>query len=310
MSLIWFLEPNYFADSDSSIISIFNWTGTMQVLEARHSELFLMDDWNKSGLSFKTIGRREISWTCAKAAAAIFDQEQISDPASQDVLDTKSWSGSKGDWQPRWYILFLFLSHNVCFDRPLFGLPTPHTFRLTIPLDCRHVHLCFRGIVAKTATAICTNLQPNEGMKLWQICSTHADSKIFPHFTTLWLRRCQNSSLAVYALAGISITCDTLQAGEKGTILAIRVAQQLLWPCRLFTSAATKLRITSSKIGVHRPPRVLLWSGAMLMLKVCRHRCVEVFWNLTCYICHDIILKLCRHSLAEIIVQYTSVRHC
>lgn len=73
----------------------------MQVLEARHSELFLSDDWNKSGLKFKTVGKREVSWTCEKAAAAIFDQEQISDPTSQEVLDTNSWSGSKGDWQPR-----------------------------------------------------------------------------------------------------------------------------------------------------------------------------------------------------------------
>lgn len=105
----------------------------MQTLDARHSELFLHDEFKSGKWDFEDIGVHRVDSHCNAAAGALFEVEhlkststasksysltrilhhlfviyytlvcfkntQMLEPAG--VMDTKSWIGQTNDWQPK-----------------------------------------------------------------------------------------------------------------------------------------------------------------------------------------------------------------
>ncbi|GBG93490.1 hypothetical protein CBR_g71803, partial [Chara braunii] len=100
--------------------------GTMQALDAWHSELFLHDEAVNKKWSYQELSSRNSTDDVPAAVAAIFDAEEFNQPTtrcSKEMLNLKSWAGPEGDWQPR-------------------------------------------GRVSSFAAAVCTNLQENAGLNV------------------------------------------------------------------------------------------------------------------------------------------------
>ncbi|GBG89368.1 hypothetical protein CBR_g49078 [Chara braunii] len=100
--------------------------GTMQALDAWHSELFLHDEAVNKKWSYEELSARNRTDDVPAAVAAIFDAEEFNQPTtrcSNEMLNLKAWAGPVGDWQPR-------------------------------------------GRVSSFAAAVCTNLQENAGMNV------------------------------------------------------------------------------------------------------------------------------------------------
>lgn len=49
----------------------------MQVLEARHIELFFLEEWKVGTLQYEAIGSHRSPFNCVQAAACIYDKEKI-----------------------------------------------------------------------------------------------------------------------------------------------------------------------------------------------------------------------------------------
>ncbi|RRT59566.1 hypothetical protein BHE74_00033571 [Ensete ventricosum] len=112
----------------------------MQVLDARHVELFLEEGFKDGSWEYEDIGSHRIAKQSGAAAGAIFDSKHLSDPSTAGnarVLDKKAWIGQQDDWQPK--------------------------ARLSLH-----------------AVAVNTNLQPNEGLQVrfQAMRSTGADRKV------------------------------------------------------------------------------------------------------------------------------------
>ncbi|KAK2993868.1 hypothetical protein RJ640_003980 [Escallonia rubra] len=75
--------------------------GTMQMLDARHIELFLNDGYQDGSWEYEMIGSHDIRKHQDGASGAIFDLKHLNDKSSSDVFNLKSWAGKPKDWQPR-----------------------------------------------------------------------------------------------------------------------------------------------------------------------------------------------------------------
>ncbi|URE47695.1 Nac domain-containing protein, partial [Musa troglodytarum] len=75
--------------------------GTMQVLDARHVELFLEEGFKDGSWEYEDIGSHRIAKQSIGAAGAIFDSKHLPDPSTAGVLDAKAWIGQQDDWQPK-----------------------------------------------------------------------------------------------------------------------------------------------------------------------------------------------------------------
>nr|XP_018674649.1 PREDICTED: probable F-box protein At3g61730 isoform X1 [Musa acuminata subsp. malaccensis] len=75
--------------------------GTMQVLDARHVELFLEEGFKDGSWEYEDIGSHRIAKQSIAAAGAIFDSKHLPDPSTAGVLDAKAWIGQQDDWQPK-----------------------------------------------------------------------------------------------------------------------------------------------------------------------------------------------------------------
>ncbi|KMZ59770.1 reduced male fertility, Probable F-box protein [Zostera marina] len=75
--------------------------GTMQTLDARHSELFLHDEFKSGKWDFEDIGVHRVDSHCNAAAGALFEVEHLKSTSTASVMDTKSWIGQTNDWQPK-----------------------------------------------------------------------------------------------------------------------------------------------------------------------------------------------------------------
>ncbi|XP_071716927.1 probable F-box protein At3g61730 [Rutidosis leptorrhynchoides] len=75
--------------------------GTMQVLDARHMELFLTEEYQKGNWEYKLVGSHDVRKLVDCAAGGIFDIKHLKSSTTADLFNLKSWVGSHGDWQPK-----------------------------------------------------------------------------------------------------------------------------------------------------------------------------------------------------------------
>ncbi|KAK3037324.1 hypothetical protein RJ639_032086 [Escallonia herrerae] len=93
--------------------------GTMQLLDARHIELFLNDGYQDGSWEYEMIGSHDIRKHQDGASGAIFDLKHLYDESSSGnalrclCLDLKSWLGKPKDWQPRVMVPSLAVAINT-----------------------------------------------------------------------------------------------------------------------------------------------------------------------------------------------------
>ncbi|CAN4108424.1 unnamed protein product [Withania somnifera] len=75
--------------------------GTMQVLDARHIELFLSEGYQDGSWDYELLGSYNEKKQAKGASAGIFDVKHLKDRSTSAVLDLKSWVGRPNDWQPK-----------------------------------------------------------------------------------------------------------------------------------------------------------------------------------------------------------------
>ncbi|XP_038985615.1 probable F-box protein At3g61730, partial [Phoenix dactylifera] len=75
--------------------------GTMQVLDARHVELFLEEGYRNGSWEYEDIGIHRIEKPSDTATGGIFEIKYLTSPCTAGVLDVKSWIGQPSDWQPK-----------------------------------------------------------------------------------------------------------------------------------------------------------------------------------------------------------------
>ncbi|KAH0766412.1 hypothetical protein KY285_002283 [Solanum tuberosum] len=75
--------------------------GTMQVLDARHIELFLSEGYQDGSWDYELLGSHNEKKQANGASAGIFDIKHLKDRSTSAVLDLKSWVGKPNDWQPK-----------------------------------------------------------------------------------------------------------------------------------------------------------------------------------------------------------------
>ncbi|XP_038875515.1 probable F-box protein At3g61730 [Benincasa hispida] len=75
--------------------------GTMQTLDARHIELFLNEGYQDGSWEYQIVGSHDIRKPTESASGAIFDVKHLKDSSTSGILDLKSWTGSRTDWQPK-----------------------------------------------------------------------------------------------------------------------------------------------------------------------------------------------------------------
>ncbi|KAK4738919.1 hypothetical protein R3W88_002616 [Solanum pinnatisectum] len=75
--------------------------GTMQVLDARHIELFLSEGYQDGSWDYELLGSHNEKKQANGASAGIFDIKHLKDRSTSAVLDLKSWVGKSNDWQPK-----------------------------------------------------------------------------------------------------------------------------------------------------------------------------------------------------------------
>ncbi|XP_020096805.1 probable F-box protein At3g61730 [Ananas comosus] len=75
--------------------------GTMQVLDARHAELFLEEGYRRGSWEYEDLAFHRIEKPSTAAVGGIFDLTYLSSLSTAGVLDWKSWIGQPNDWQPK-----------------------------------------------------------------------------------------------------------------------------------------------------------------------------------------------------------------
>ncbi|XP_019229833.1 PREDICTED: probable F-box protein At3g61730 [Nicotiana attenuata] len=75
--------------------------GTMQVLDARHIELFLSEGYQDGSWDYELLGSHDVKKQVDGASAGIFDTKHLKDCSTSAVLNLKSWVGKPKDWQPK-----------------------------------------------------------------------------------------------------------------------------------------------------------------------------------------------------------------
>ncbi|OMO64299.1 hypothetical protein CCACVL1_21877 [Corchorus capsularis] len=75
--------------------------GTMQMLDARHIELFLNQEYQDGSWDYEVIGTYEIKKKIRRAYGAIFDLKYLISKSTEGVFNFKSWIGQPDDIQPK-----------------------------------------------------------------------------------------------------------------------------------------------------------------------------------------------------------------
>ncbi|ONK81168.1 uncharacterized protein A4U43_C01F26000 [Asparagus officinalis] len=73
--------------------------GTMQILDARHAELFLEEGYKSGAWKYYDIGSLKIAKPCRSATGVIIDLKHLN--SCGRLFDVKSWVGAPSDWQPK-----------------------------------------------------------------------------------------------------------------------------------------------------------------------------------------------------------------
>ncbi|XVF80230.1 hypothetical protein PTKIN_Ptkin15bG0054300 [Pterospermum kingtungense] len=87
--------------------------GTMQILDARHIELFLSRGYQDGSWDYELVGSHEIKKRVGGAYGAIFDLKYLKSETTAGVLDYKSWIGRANDFQPKAIIAFHAVAVNT-----------------------------------------------------------------------------------------------------------------------------------------------------------------------------------------------------
>ncbi|KAK8635547.1 hypothetical protein V6N13_004281 [Hibiscus sabdariffa] len=74
---------------------------TMQMLDARHIELFLSQGYQDGSWDYELVGSHEIKKTVRGAYGAIFDFKYLTSKSTAGIFDYKSWIGQPNDFQPK-----------------------------------------------------------------------------------------------------------------------------------------------------------------------------------------------------------------
>ncbi|KAI9182605.1 hypothetical protein LWI28_027150 [Acer negundo] len=80
--------------------------GTMQMLDARHIELFLSEEFKKGSWNYEIIGTHKMEKNTQGACGAIFDLQHIKDSQTAGVFNLKAWIGKPDDLQPKAIIAY------------------------------------------------------------------------------------------------------------------------------------------------------------------------------------------------------------
>ncbi|XP_010523804.1 PREDICTED: probable F-box protein At3g61730 [Tarenaya hassleriana] len=75
--------------------------GTMQMLDARHVELFLNGGYKGGSWDYNLIGSHRIQKDVGSACGAIFDLIHLKESSSSGIFNLKSWTGNSNDSQPK-----------------------------------------------------------------------------------------------------------------------------------------------------------------------------------------------------------------
>ncbi|KAL6626975.1 hypothetical protein ACP70R_030701 [Stipagrostis hirtigluma subsp. patula] len=83
------------------VCNLRNCEGTMLVLDARHSELFLEESYMDGTWEYEDLGEHFTDEEADAATGAIFSFKHMACSCTAWVLDAKSWIGRRGDLRPR-----------------------------------------------------------------------------------------------------------------------------------------------------------------------------------------------------------------
>ncbi|CAN0889721.1 Probable F-box protein At3g61730, partial [Linum grandiflorum] len=89
--------------------------GTMQILDARHIELFLSEGFQNGSWVYDQIGSYEVKEHVNAASAAMLDLKHITDPETADVFNSKLWAERPNPCQPKAMISY----HHVAISTHL-----------------------------------------------------------------------------------------------------------------------------------------------------------------------------------------------
>ncbi|KAI3681860.1 hypothetical protein L6452_36665 [Arctium lappa] len=101
--------------------------GTMQVLDARHLELFLTEGYQKGSWEYKLVGSHDIRKHVDSASGGIFDIKYLKAPSTAELFNLKSWVGKPNDWQPKAMVTY----HAVAINTNLQENEVPILYRET-----------------------------------------------------------------------------------------------------------------------------------------------------------------------------------
>ncbi|KAI3800583.1 hypothetical protein L1987_28674 [Smallanthus sonchifolius] len=87
--------------------------GTMQVLDARHLELFLTEGYQNGNWEYKQVGSHDIRRHVESASGGIFDIKHLKSPSTADLFNLKSWVGKPNDWQPKAMVTYNAVAINT-----------------------------------------------------------------------------------------------------------------------------------------------------------------------------------------------------
>ncbi|XP_009104341.1 probable F-box protein At3g61730 [Brassica rapa] len=78
--------------------------GTMQILDTRHIELFLNEEYKAGSWDYNLIGSHKLQKDTSAACGAIYDLKHLKASSSSGILHLKSWTGEPEDSQPKAFI--------------------------------------------------------------------------------------------------------------------------------------------------------------------------------------------------------------
>ncbi|KAK4801944.1 hypothetical protein SAY86_000147 [Trapa natans] len=87
--------------------------GTMQVLDARHIELFLNQGYQDGSWEYQLVGSHDIKQSADGASGAIFDIKHLNDSSTSAIFGLSSWVGKPKDWQPKAMITYHAVAVNT-----------------------------------------------------------------------------------------------------------------------------------------------------------------------------------------------------
>ena len=96
-------------------------TGTVQVLDARHCELYLENKFRDGTWEYEDLGSHLSNGQLDTAAAAIFNRHYFNTPRLKNILDAQSWIRGRSNLLPRAYLtpVGVALSTNLMPNREL-----------------------------------------------------------------------------------------------------------------------------------------------------------------------------------------------